>query len=218
MIIKSLSFNQQEIIQNIINLYIPSGQIDLDPTYSKGIFYKHSSFPEPKLKYDINPLFPEVNCGDCRNLPLANNSINSIMFDPPFLATTGPSLKQDKDNNHINKRFSVYQNEIALFRMYYDSLKEFYRILALNGILIFKCQDKISSGKQYMSHIYICNMAEELGFYIKDLFVLGSQSRIIANWQKKQQHSRKFHCYFLVLEKVKKQKMSYLQLKEKINV
>lgn len=45
--IKSLSFNQQQIIQDIISLYIPSGKIDIDPTYSKGIFYKNSPFPAP---------------------------------------------------------------------------------------------------------------------------------------------------------------------------
>ena len=40
------------------------------------------------------------------------------------------------------------------------------------GILIFKCQDKVSSGKQYMSHVFIINEAEKLGFYTKDLFIL----------------------------------------------
>lgn len=72
------------------------------------------------------------------------------MFDPPFLATTGPSLRKNDDSNIIAKRFGTYKNEIELHQMYFDSMKEFYRILKPGGILIVKCQDKVSSGKQYM--------------------------------------------------------------------
>ena len=70
------------------------------------------------------------------------------------------------------------------------------------GILIFKCQDKVSSGTQYLSHVFIINEATKIGFYATDLFVLLAKSRLIADWQAKNQKSaRKFHCYFLVFEK-----------------
>ena len=199
--IKSLSFKQQEIIQNIISLYIPSKQIDLDPTYSKGIFYKSAPFNQPTLRYDLCPQVDGVLQADCRHLPLQSQSINSIIFDPPFLATTGPSLNSNQNNNLINKRFGVYPNEQALHQMYWDSLKEFWRILKPDGILIFKCQDKVSSGKQYVSHVYIMNMAEDIGFYTLDLFVLGVENRLVANWQRNQKHARKFHSYFWVFQK-----------------
>ena len=41
--IKSISFNQDEIIENIIHSYIPNGIIECDPTYSKGNFYKNNT-------------------------------------------------------------------------------------------------------------------------------------------------------------------------------
>lgn len=81
-------------------------------------------------------------------------------------------------------------------------MKEAYRVLKPNGILIFKCQDKVSSGKQYMSHVFIMNEAVKIGFYPKDLFILIAKNRLIANWQiKSQKHARKFHSYFWVFEK-----------------
>lgn len=201
-LIKSVSDNQIDIIKDIIKLYIPNGQIDCDPTYSKGIFYNNTEILRPQYVFDIIPQYDFVQKGDARNLPFEDNTLNSIMFDPPFLATTGKSLTEDKDNNLINKRFGVYDNEIELHTMYKDSLKEFYRILKDKGILIFKCQDKVSSGKQYMSHVFIINEAEKLGFYTKDLFILLSKSRLVADWQlKNQKHSRKFHSYFIVFEK-----------------
>ena len=128
------------------------------------------------------------------------------MFDPPFLATTGKSLYENKENNIINKRFGVYPSESELHQFYVDSLLEAYRVLSNNGVLIFKCQDKISSGKQYISHCFIYNAAVRIGFYPKDLFILLSKNRLVADWQlKNQKNARKFHSYFWVFQKSNKE-------------
>ena len=127
------------------------------------------------------------------------------MFDPPFLATKGKSLILENDSNKINKRFGVYPTEKELHQFYINALKEFYRILKDDGILIFKCQDKVSSSKQYFSHNFIMNEAEKIGYYCKDMFILLAKNRIMANWQlKNQKNARKLHSYFLVFEKSKR--------------
>lgn len=209
-LIKSTSYNQSEIIKNIIKLHVPQGYIDCDPTYSKGNFYKDTDIVKPKYKYDILPQLNEVQKADARDLPLDDSSLNCIMFDPPFLATTGKSLSKNDDNNIINKRFGVYPNEKSLHNFYVEAMKEFYRILKPKGILIFKCQDKISSSKQYMSHCFIYENAIEIGFYPKDLFVLLAKNRLVADWQlRNQKHARKFHSYFWVFEKDSK-KVEYV--------
>lgn len=124
------------------------------------------------------------------------------MFDPPFLATKGSSLSKDDNSNKINKRFGVYPTEQELHQFYIDAIKEQYRVLKQDGILIFKCQDKVSSGKQYMSHCFIWQEAINIGFYPADLFILLAKNRIIADWQlKNQKNARKFHSYFWVFKK-----------------
>ncbi len=204
-LIKSISYDQGEIIRNILKLHVPGGKIDCDPTYSKGVFYKNTWIEKPMYKYDIKPQDDEVEYADCRNLPLMDNTLNCIMFDPPFLASTGKSLTGDARNNVMLKRFGVYPDEKELHKFYIQSLTEFYRILKEHGILIFKCQDKVSSGKQYLSHVFIINEAVKMGFYPKDLFVLLAKSRIMSDWQlQNQRNSRKFHCYFIVFEKCNK--------------
>ncbi len=196
-IIKSISYDQEEIIRWIMKLYCPQG-FDLDPTYSKGVFYK--KLLQPKLKYDLEPQLPDVREADCTNLPLDSNSLNSIMFDPPFIA----SIPKDKPTEIINQRFGYYRNvQTELWNMYHKALKEFYCILKNDGILVMKCQDTIDSCKQYLSHIEIVNCAINLGFYPKDLFVLLAKSRIIGKHHHKQQHARKFHSYFIVFIKQK---------------
>ena len=200
-VIKSIDYNQEVIIQDILKLHVPQGFIDCDPTYSKGVFYKNV-YDQPKLKFDIKPVVPDVVQADCRHLPLKDNSINCLMFDPPFLSSSGPSLETDNKNSSIiARRFGYFKNETLLHEFYKESLKEFYRLLNKNGVLIFKCQDKVSGGKNYFSYNIIMNLAYDIGFYPKDLFVLLAKSRIIGGRHKNQQHCRKFHSYFWVFEK-----------------
>jgi len=208
--IKSINYSQHEIIKNIISLHIPSGVIDCDPTYSKGNFYNKTEIQIPNYCSDIESKFDYVKEHSSDDIPVLGKTFNSIMFDPPFLATTGKSLDGDANNNIINKRFGVFKNEYQLHSYYISSLKEFYRILKTDGILIFKCQDKISSSKQYISHNFIINEAEKLGFYTLDIFILLAKNRIVADWQvKNQKNARKFHSYFLVFKKTHK-KINYI--------
>lgn len=201
--IKSISYSDEEIISWILKLHC-STDIELDPTYSKGNFYK-GSIKQPKYKFDLFPQLKNVEKANAEHLPLDSESINTIMFDPPFLATKGKSLKIDNESNKINKRFGVYPTEKELHTFYINALSEFYRLLKKGGVLIFKCQDKVSSGTQYFSHNFIINQANNIGFYTKDMFVLLAKNRIMADWQlRNQKNARKFHSYYLVFQKINK--------------
>ena len=99
-------------------MHVPNKRIDLDPTYSKGNFYNATGIDKPQYIFDINPQSNEVSYGDSRNLPLKNNSINCEIFDPPFLATTGKSLNENRENNIITKRFGAYPSEKELHQLF----------------------------------------------------------------------------------------------------
>jgi hypothetical protein len=202
--IKTTSYNQNEIIKNIIDLYCPQG-IELDPTYSKGIFYKNSGIDEPLEKFDLIPQSDDTLKANANDLPHFNESISSIMFDPPFIV--GHTKKQP--SGIIGQRFHGFSYIDDLWKWYSECLIEFYRILEFNGILIVKCQDTVSSGKQWFSHLYIMNEAEKSGFYIQDLFILLAKNRMIGHNHKNQKHARKFHCYFIVLKKKKQNKINH---------
>lgn len=119
-------------------------------------------------------------------------------LDPPFVAV---HTKQ-KPTGVIGERFHGFPYMKDLLSWYDLCLEEFYKKLSKKGVLIFKCQDTVSSGKQYFSHVHIINKAESLGFYTKDLFVLNAKNRLIGHNHKNQKHARKFHSYFLVFIKV----------------
>ena len=166
---------------------------------SKGNFYKNAVVREPIHKIDLTPVTEDCLAMDCRNTTFESESMDCIMFDPPFLATQGKSL--ENKTSIITTRFGYYKNMPELYQFYVDSLKECYRLLKQNGTLIFKCQDCVNGGRQWMSHCYIHDMAVKIGFYPVDLFVLLAKNRLNPSWWGKPQHARKYHCYFWVFKK-----------------
>lgn len=194
-VVRTTGNNQYEIIKDIIRLHCPAG-IEADITYSKGNFYKNG-VRAPKCKMDIQPIGSGIIKADSRQLPLLGNCINTLMYDPPFV---GGSRKDGKPGI-IKTRFGYFKNILELWAYYNQTLKECYRVLKQNGVLIFKCQDTVESSKQYFTHIQVMNYAVNIGFYPKDLFILLAKNRLMSDNMKNQQHARKFHCYFWVFKK-----------------
>lgn len=194
-VISSIGFDEQQIIRDILYLHGKGNYIDCDPTFSVGNFYKNG-LPKPKYRFDKFPQTKDVIEATSDNLPLEDETCNIVMFDPPFV------INGDlKETGIITKRFTSFKHWNELRAMYCGSLKEINRILKNGGLLIFKCQDIVSSGKNHFSHCWIMNEAVWLGFYPKDLFLLLAKNRL--NDGREQQHARKYHSYFWVFEKTK---------------
>ena len=127
------------------------------------------------------------------------------MYDPPFIIA-GATYKTAKEGSSLMpKRFEIYTSYNDLKSNYYNTLKELYRICDKGGFVVMKCQDTVTGGKQYFTHVMIMNMAMSIGFYPKDMVVLFNKVRMNSfgtKW-KKQEHARKYHSYFWVFEKKK---------------
>lgn len=203
MIIKSVNNSQEQIIKDILDLHSENKVIDIDLTYSKGQFYKSELVPQPTIKQDLNPqTYDTIQCSS-ENTPHEDGSMQTIMFDPPFVIA-GKTYKDNVDGSSKNaKRFGAYENYEQLKSHYYNTLKECYRLLKGNGILIFKLQNTVSSAKQHWTHFFVLKTAMEMRYYLKDEFVLHNKSKMTSfggKWHT-QQHAMKHHSYFLVLKK-----------------
>lgn len=214
MVLKSLNYNQQEAINEILQLHNNSNPIDIDLTYSTGNFYKKGKVVEPKFKFDKFPKNGDITQLACIGT-FPSNFVNCVMADPPFVISYGKSVGVNCENignegsNKISNRFGGFRNFQELKDCYRFLLQESYRILKEDGICIFKTQDTVSSSKQYMSHYFVMKEAMKIGFYIKDLTILGTNRRLISGKHKNQQHLRKFHSYFITLKKSNKIKIDY---------
>lgn len=216
-VIKSISYNQHEILYNIMQLYNDGKPFDCDMTYSKGKFYGNFNIkksdgtttdiiiPEPKYKFDVCPQTEDtIKIEPLGNLPLEDESIESIVVDLPFIISppNAPSMKdKSKGNNLIAHRFSSYYPIEELFKSYAHWIKEAYRILKPNGTMVFKTQANISGGVNVDTPCYSKMCASKIGFTIEDDFVLTAKARLISGKIKKQVHSRKFHSHFIVFKK-----------------
>ena len=187
-LIPSISYNQHDIIRWIIQLHLGGQPIHCDPTYGNGNFYKPDDVKEPFHTSDIG------DGTDASDLSFPNNSLRSIMFDPPFLQTTGRG-------SIIKDRFGSYPTMKDLWAFYASALWEFCRVLQPKGVLIVKSQNTVMSGKQWWSTNYICNLASEFGLELVDEFVLLAKHRMPQHNLKQQRHARKYHSYFLVFRK-----------------
>ena len=195
----SVFTDEQDLLQTLINLHSPHG-IELDPMFNKGNFYK--TIPKPKYYSDLLPLNDYVPMADATNLPYHDSSINSMILDPPFLFNIhGVNGIQGK--YYSSKTHGIFKNFDELKVTYKGLIKEAYRILKHNGVLIFKCQDYTDS-KTDLTHCYVWEWAREQGFYIKDLAILYISKGKISNGNTTQRHLRKHHTYFYVMIKKRK--------------
>jgi len=194
--ISSVQDSDKTILESISHMCLDGKAFELDPCFSLGKFYK--GMKEPVYKFDKYPQRDDVIELDLikNNLPFQDNSVASIVFDPPFMF----GIHGKTEQNVMTKRFTMFKDLKELENMYKSSLKEFYRILTKKGILAFKCQDYTDS-KTTLTHCLIFNWATELGFYAKDLFILNRKGGSIYNPNLKQRHARKVHCYWLVFQK-----------------
>ena len=234
-IIKSVNYNQHAILRDILDLHCGgAATFDCDITISKGNFYgkfkrtiqekqedgciieKQEEFeiPLPKYKFDVSPQIEGCEKLDPWGpIPLPDNSLDSICIDLPFVISpmNCPSLQEENKNCLIARRFSGYYPRYQLFDSYEHWLQECYRVLKPGGILVWKSQATVSGSIQLMTPYYSCRVAEELGFYILDEFILVSKNRLISSKVVNQQHARKYHSYFHVFQKnnPKKDKIGY---------
>ncbi|RYC70890.1 class I SAM-dependent methyltransferase [Spirosoma sordidisoli] len=198
--IKTVAFDQQEILHSILTLYVAGSTFDVDATYGYGGFYS-GLIPRPAHCFDIAPKRPEAIEGDSRKLPLPSSSVRSLMFDPPFVVTN----HKDSDEYVMGQKYGGYRTITQLREHYQSSLDEFARVVRPRGIVVFKCQDFVHGRSNYFIHNEVLHMAQRAGFKAVDLFILFARNRFRGGMVK-QNHARKFHSYFWVFRRNQKKR------------
>lgn len=198
-----------EVFPQILDLHVPVGGEVADVTYGKGVFWKNVD------SNDYHIAASDVATGiDCRNLPYGDGSFDCVVLDPPYmegfyrkqeasLAAAG-NYKPFRDyySNGGNAYAKSSKYHAAVIEMYVAAGREACRVLRQKGICIVKCQDEVSAGRQWFTHVEIINAySGSGGFYAKDMFVTVRANRPSVSRILRQVHARKNHSYFLVFEK-----------------
>ena len=190
-----MSENQDEILYNILRLYVKKSSFDCDFTYSVGNFYVR--LEKPTLKFDINPQMEDVRPLN-EALDILPNSLHSVVVDLPFIVNVNSN---ERFKSKIAKRFDYFRSEEELYEANDRMIELAYSKLKISGFLIMKTMDVCGPSKQLWINNYVQNKAAECGFILEDIFILISQTKYLFTSGLEQRHARKYHSYFFVFRK-----------------
>ena len=196
-IIKSVSYDQQEILNWIIQLYIKEGYIECDYTFSIGVMYKNDNVIIPKYRFDKYPdqCVGVLDLKDADSI-LEDGTLISSIIDLPFLVTK----REWAETIKMAQRFNVFNDMDEAEEANKYLLELSFRKMKKGGILIMKTQDIYAEGKQLWFHRYVEDWAMEVGYKLIDMFILVADYRVL-NKGLSQKVARKFHSYFFVFKK-----------------
>ena len=199
--------NNADLFPDILKLHVPVGAKIADVTWGQGVFWQKV----PTGLYEVKGT--DISMGvDCRALPYKDNSLDCVVFDPPYMeglfrrstahmagSGTHAAFRKAYSNGEATTEGPKYH--AAVLDLYAKGGREAFRVLKENGILIVKCQDEVSANRQWLTHVEIIKDYEKCGFYTRDLFVVVRTNKPVVTRLKAQVHARKNHSYFLVFQK-----------------
>lgn len=146
-----------------------------------------------------------MNGVDACELPYEDESVDCVVFDPPYMHTPGGTAHVGHQNYEgyyrNNGATSEKKYHEAVLDLYFRQALESYRVLKPNGVYIVKCADEVCANRQRLTHVEVINELERKGFVAEDLFVLLQRGRPGVSRMLRQVHARKNHSYFLVFIK-----------------
>jgi hypothetical protein len=191
-----------QVFPFVLSLYVAPGSTVADVTFGHGVFWRKV----PKSAYKL--ITSDASTGtDCRKLPYQDETIDCVVFDPPYMHTPGGTAHIGHQNFENYYKNNMAQSDKkyheAVLDLYFSAAKEAARVLKQNGVYIVKCQDEVCANQQRLTHVEIINELAKDGFVIEDLFVVVRTGRPGVSRVLKQVHARKNHSYFLVFIKSK---------------
>jgi hypothetical protein len=192
--------NNNEFFRDILRLYVREGSAVADLTWGRGKFWDGID----RTRYKLVRLDRHTSCAikaDFRAVPLADESQDAVVFDPPYVTRMGFKRRSKENPNGSNQKSAFGldeggpKNEREIDALYAAGTAEARRILKRGGILILKTMDT-----QKWRHIELANLP---GFKLIDLLVVVTKG-LPPGKPYPQKHARKNHSYFMVFRKLRR--------------
>lgn len=193
--------NNADLISHIAPLYLPRGARVRDVTWGKGVFWRKLERADVQvIGSDIADHIATdgVIQADFRFLPDGDASVDVVVLDPPYIHNPG---QHPTDTRYNNAATTGGMSHLDIRELYRDGMREAMRVLRPGGRLWVKGKDEIESGRQCWSHVELHADAVNLGYYVKDSFILVPPSRTSMRRWDTQKHARKVHSFLWVFEK-----------------
>jgi DNA modification methylase len=150
---------------------------------------------------DNNPRFRPTLLADNLAMPLSDETIDVIVYDPPHIPNQGKDRQKD-----FNTRFgltikSPKENGYNFSHLFAPFVAEAYRVLAPEGLLLAKITDYVHNHRLQWAHFDLVNAATQAGFLACDCIIKVRKAPIVdPRWQTAH-HARRRHSFWLVFRK-----------------
>ena len=89
LVLSAYADGNEVVFPKILDLYVKPGSVVADVTYGQGVFWRGI----PGDRYDLRAT--DIQDGvDCRNLPYADEEIDCVVLDPPYMHSPGGTAHQ----------------------------------------------------------------------------------------------------------------------------
>jgi len=186
--------SNEAALSSIMKVYSRGGMTVADVTFGEGVFWKNID----THKYAFFPSDLKTNGVDFTDLPYEDNSMDIVVFDPPYRYTPAKNKATHHTERYELKPHMNIRTTKDVLNLYRLGIAECERVLKKGGFLIIKCMDNIEAAKQYWVHIDVMGMGDDLA--CRDLVIVTPPSTVASRW-KRQKHLKKKHSYFIVMRK-----------------
>jgi SAM-dependent methyltransferase len=174
----------------------------LDATVNGGRFWRGTT--RKVIGIDIESCHRPTIIADNTRMPFRDRFFDVVVYDPPHIPNQGKDKSKD-----FNTRFglgtrSPKEKGYTFAHTYPPFVREAYRVLKPEGILLCKIADYVHDHRYQWAHIDLLHAARAVGFQACDCIIKVRKGPIIDPKWKVAHHSRRQHCYWLVFRKSKK--------------
>ncbi len=171
----------------------------LDATINGGRFWRGST--RRVVGLDIEKTHKPAIVGDNGSMPFCADAFDVVVYDPPHIPNQGRDNLKD-----FNTRFglgvrSPKEHGYNFTHTYPPFLREAWRVLRDDGILLCKLADYVHNHRYQWAHVDFILAARTVGFSACDCIVKVRKGPIVDPKWKRAHHSRRQHCYWLVFRK-----------------
>ncbi len=172
--------------------YLNDHWLTLDMTYGRGTFWNDYR-PARLITNDLGQGTPHLRFDMAGRAPFRDDTFDVTVCDPPYKLNGTP-------DPGIDTRYGVEQvtTRQERHRLMHAALDEAIRVTKPGGLVLYKCQDQVNSGRIWWQTRMIAEHAELYGARHRDsLMYVGGRPQPEG---RSQQHARRNYSTLLVLE------------------
>ena len=189
-----------ELLEQLLQVYPRERpRMILDATVNGGRFWRGSR--RKVVGVDIDYKHRPTVVADNASMPFGPDTMDVVVYDPPHIPNQGRDRSKD-----FNKRFGLGERSskahgYTFAHTYPPFMREAFRVLRDEGILLAKIADYVHNHRYQWAHLELIKVGQEVGFIACDCVIKVRKAPIIDPKWKVAHHTRRQHCYWIIFRK-----------------